>query len=264
MARDESNDQRADPQASLTADRRGTGARLVLVHGFTQNRRCWGPLADDLSREHEVVLVDAPGHGGSASVRVPFDVGAELIGDAGGAGTYVGYSMGGRCCLRLAVDRPELVQRLVLVGGSPGLEDDDERAARRDADEALADHLEDIGVAAFLDEWLALPLFANLAPAMRFVPERMQNDAAGLASSLRLAGTGAQEPLWERLGDLGMPVLLVTGALDAKFTAIAERMAALIGTNATQVVLPDAGHTAHLENPDAFLSVLHAWLAANR
>jgi 2-succinyl-6-hydroxy-2,4-cyclohexadiene-1-carboxylate synthase len=264
MASDEANEHRGGDATALAADHRGTGERLVLVHGFTQNRRCWGPLADDLARDHELVLVDAPGHGGSATVRVPFDVGAERIGAAGGVGTYLGYSMGGRCCLRLAIDRPDLVSRLVLIGASPGLEDADERAARRRADEALADHVEEIGVPAFLDEWLALPLFAHLPPSMQFVAERRQNDAAGLASSLRLAGTGAQDPLWDRLSELEMPVLLVTGALDAKFTAIAERMADLIGDNATLVVLPDAGHTAHLENPDAFLSALRAWLAAHR
>jgi 2-succinyl-6-hydroxy-2,4-cyclohexadiene-1-carboxylate synthase len=236
--------------------------RVVLVHGFTQNARCWGPVAERLAADHEVIAVDAPGHGDRSGTRAGFAEGAALIGEAGGRGTYVGYSMGGRYALRLALDRPDLVERLVLVGASPGLEDPAERAARRAADEALADHVEAVGVGAFLDEWLALPLFAGLAPEMRFITQRRGNTAAGLASSLRLAGTGAQDPLWSRLGSLTAPVLLVTGERDAKFTAIAERMAARIGLRATTVVLPDAGHTAHLEDVEGFVAAVRTWEAA--
>jgi len=257
------SDATSDEATVLGARRVGSGERLVLVHGFTQNGQCWGPIADDLQRDHELVLVDAPGHGASSGVAVSFAQGARLIGDVGGPGTYVGYSMGGRYCLRLALERPDVVSRLVLVGASPGLSSVDERRQRVRADRALAAHLEDVGVATFVDEWLALPLFAGLGPSMQFVAERVANSSSGLASSLRLAGTGEQEPLWDRLTELAMPVLLVTGALDAKFTAIAEQMAAAIGDNARHVVVPGAGHTAHLEQADAFLGALRAWLTAN-
>jgi 2-succinyl-6-hydroxy-2,4-cyclohexadiene-1-carboxylate synthase len=238
---------------------RGTGPRVVLVHGFTQTGACWGPLADDLARDHEVVLVDAPGHGASAGVGVSFEAGAGLIGDAGGPATYLGYSMGGRYALRLAVDRPDLVDRLILVGASPGLGDAVQRADRRAADGALADRIEAIGVPAFLDEWLALPLFAGLGPEVRFITERTANTPAGLASSLRLAGTGAQEPLWHRLAGLTMPVLLLTGEQDGKFRAIARSMATRIAT-ADTVTIPGAGHTAHLENPGAVIRAVRSWL----
>jgi 2-succinyl-6-hydroxy-2,4-cyclohexadiene-1-carboxylate synthase len=175
---------------------------------------------------------------------------------------FVGYSFGGRVCLRLAVDHPEAVDRLVLVGATAGLDDPAERSARRVADEALAAEIEAGGVEPFLDRWLALPLFAGLAPASQHREERRRNRPAGLASSLRLAGTGAQEPLWDRLPALaGMPVLLVTGERDVKFTALAERLAAGIGPSASHLVIPAAGHTAHLEQPDAFLAGLLAWLA---
>lgn len=240
----------------------GAGPAIVCIHGFTQTGRCWGPVRDDLERDHRVVAVDAPGHGGSSAIRLDLEQGAAAIGDAAGPGTYVGYSMGGRYALRLALDRPDLVERLVLIGASPGLEQPVERAQRRRADEQLADELEQIGVAAFIDRWLRNPLFVTLPDAMRCVRERLTNDAAGLASSLRLAGTGAQEPVWSRLAELDMPVLVVAGALDTKFTTIGERMVDAIGTNARFVSIPQAGHTAHLEQPDAFLSVLRAWLAA--
>jgi 2-succinyl-6-hydroxy-2,4-cyclohexadiene-1-carboxylate synthase len=235
--------------------------RLVLVHGFTQTRRCWAPVDTDLATDHEVVAVDAPGHGDRATVVAGIDDGAALLGEAAGRAVYVGYSMGGRYCLRLALDRPDLVAGLVLIGASPGLADAGARADRRRADEALADHVEAVGVAAFLDEWLAQPLFAGLPAERRCLTERRTNTAAGLASSLRRAGTGAQTPLWDRLGELTAPTLLVTGAGDAKFTAIAGQMAAGVGPAATHVVLPGTGHTAHLEDPAGFTAALRSWEA---
>ena len=91
--------------------------------------------------------------------------------------------------------------------------------------------------------------------------ERGHNTVDGLAASLRLAGTGTQEPLWPRLGALDMPVLVVAGGDDTKFSAEAERLTASIGANATMTLVPGAGHTAHLERPEEFLATLRPWLA---
>jgi 2-succinyl-6-hydroxy-2,4-cyclohexadiene-1-carboxylate synthase len=236
---------------------------LVLVHGFTQTGRCWGPVGEALARRHRIVAVDAPGHGdaGSDGLRCTVEQAAAELVATGGPATYLGYSMGGRICLRAAVDRPHLVRRLVLVSATAGLAGADERAERRAADERLADRLEAIGVDRFLDEWLALPLFAGLAVERASLPERRRNDAAGLAASLRLAGTGCQEPLWDRLSSLSMPVLVVAGQADQKFVALAERLAGAI-PGADLAVIAGVGHTAHLEAPEAFLEVLVPWLDA--
>jgi 2-succinyl-6-hydroxy-2,4-cyclohexadiene-1-carboxylate synthase len=248
------------PADRLAFTSRGTGERLVLVHGFTQTGRSWDRVARRLAERRTVVTVDAPGHGGSAAVRAAVPTAAALLGAAGGPATYVGYSMGGRLCLQLAVDRPELVRRLVLVSTTAGI-DDAEREARRRADEELAASIEHDGVDAFLDRWLALPLFATLPRDAAGIDDRRRNTAAGLASSLRLAGTATQEPLWDRLPELSMPVLLVAGALDSKYLAIAERMAELIA-DATVIVIEGAGHAVHLEAPDAFAGALDGWLSA--
>jgi 2-succinyl-6-hydroxy-2,4-cyclohexadiene-1-carboxylate synthase len=168
--------------------------------------------------------------------------------------------MGGRLCLHLAVVRPDLVRRLVLLSTTAGIEDPAERAARRAADDDLAASIERDGVDAFLARWLALPLFATLPPDAAGADDRRRNTASGLASSLRLAGAGTQEPLWDRLGTLDMPVLVVAGALDAKYVAIAERLAGLV-PHATLDVVDGAGHAVHLERPDVFASVLDDWLS---
>ena len=248
------------PPPALHADVVGAGPRLALVHGFTQTRRSWGPVADDLARDHELVLVDAPGHGRSAELHADRATAGRLVADVAGPAVYVGYSMGGRIVLHTALERPDLVRGLVLIGATAGLESADERAARVADDEARARRVEAIGVAAFLDEWLALPLFAGLSPAAAGRDARLENTAAGLASSLRLAGTGTQEPSWHRLGEISAPTLVVAGADDTKFVALGQRLAAGIGANATFATVAGAGHTAHLEQPAAFLAVLRPWL----
>lgn len=248
---------------ALHSERAGTGSRVVLVHGFTQTGRCWGPIAADLERDHEVVRVDAPGHGGSADVEAGLRDGAGLIGDAGGLAAYVGYSMGARFCLHLALAQPSRVRALVLIGGTAGIEDQAERAARREQDLRTAQRIAAQGLEAFLDGWLDQPLFSSLPPEADCREERLANTVRGLQSSLVRAGTGSQEPLWDQLPRLSMPVLVVAGEQDAKFAAIGERMATAIGVNATLALVPDAGHTAHLEQPEAFLSILRPWLATH-
>ena len=235
--------------------------RLVLVHGFTQTLRSWDALVETLADTLQVMRVDLPGHGGSGGVDMTFEETAAAIGEAGGTATYVGYSMGGRLCLQLAVDRPDLVRSLVVVGASPGLADDGERAARRVADEELAAEIERTGTVAFLERWLSRPMFSTLYPRPEDLEARRANSPGGLAAALRRLGAGAQTPLWDRLGNLAMPVMAVAGQDDIRYTRIAEQMAAAIGDNAQVVALAGAGHAAHLEQVSSFGRLLAAFLA---
>ena len=234
--------------------------RVVLVHGFTQTQAAWEPVAARLRARWRLLRVDLPGHGGSTGVRVGFEEAAVLLGDCGGRAAYVGYSLGGRLCLRLALDRPELVRALVLLGASPGIADPAARAERRAADEALAAGIERDGVAAFLERWLAGPLFATLPRSRAGLQDRLANTPEGLAAALRLLGAGAQAPLWDRLAGLRCPTLLVAGALDAKFAALAAEMAATIGPAAHLELVPGAGHAAHLERPAEVAALLDGFL----
>jgi 2-succinyl-6-hydroxy-2,4-cyclohexadiene-1-carboxylate synthase len=235
--------------------------RLVLIHGFTQNARCWPGVADALTGTgREVVAVDAPGHGRRTETDADLWQAADLIAAEAGPADYLGYSMGGRIALHIALAHPALVDRLILVSATAGIEDEQARAARRDADEAQAAELERSGdIDGFLERWLAGPLFATLAPDRAGVEARRTNTAAGLASSLRGTGTGTQDNLWPRLGELTMPVLVVAGEADVAYAAIAERMAAAI-PKAQLALLPGAGHAAHLEQPERFTGLVGAFL----
>ena len=227
----------------------GLGPRMVLLHGFTQNADCWGPFGRHLSPGRQLVLVDAPGHGRSGHDEAGLPAAAALVGELGGHADYLGYSMGGRIALHLALARPELVRRLVLIGATAGIDGDDERRRRRQADEALAQSLQSQPLEAFLERWLAGPLFAGLPPSGSCLPQRLSNRPDGLAASLRRCGTGNQEPLWDRLGALTMPVLVVAGQRDERFRALGERLVSCIGDNAHLAEVPGAGHAAHLERP---------------
>jgi 2-succinyl-6-hydroxy-2,4-cyclohexadiene-1-carboxylate synthase len=257
-----------DEPGALGGLRGGSGPRIVFVHGFTQSAASWGRVLAHLDGAYEVLALDLPGHRSSASIGAA-DLGetASLLAKRGGRASYVGYSLGGRCCLTLALEHPEVVESLVLVGATPGIADSDERAARVRADEALAARLDPtdghpgLALEDFLSEWLAGPLFAHLSAEQADLASRLANTPAGLADSLRRQGTGTQTPSHDRLGELDMPVLLVAGARDERFSKIAEDMAGAIGANARVTLLEDAGHATPFEEPKRFAALLEDFFA---
>jgi 2-succinyl-6-hydroxy-2,4-cyclohexadiene-1-carboxylate synthase len=241
----------------------GASRRVVLAHGFTQTARSWQEFEALLRTELpglETVAVDLPGHG-DAPPPADADLwsSARRLVDAGGIATYVGYSMGGRVALHAALAAPGVVRGLVLIGATAGIDDPDERQARIDADERLADHIETVGVPTFLDEWLSNPLFAGLTDATSLRSDRLRNTAAGLSASLRATGTGTQTPLWDRLGDIECPVLVLVGEHDTKFTALGHRLVDALPV-AELVLVPGAGHSVHLEQPEATAEAVASWL----
>ncbi|HTU36367.1 MAG TPA: alpha/beta fold hydrolase [Acidimicrobiales bacterium] len=251
----------------LPVDRRGDGPPLVLVHGFTQTGRLWGRFGDILAGSHSLLAPDLPGHAGADAVRANLEQTAGLVADATRAAIgdepcdLLGYSLGARVALHVVATTSLAVRHLVLVGGTAGIEDDGARDQRRRADEAMADDLEASGdVDAFLERWLSTPMFRRLAAMDEDGrDERRRNSAAGLASSLRLCGTGTQDPLWDRLPSVPTPLLAIAGADDSRFAAHAARMAALAPRGAA-TLLPGGGHAAHLAQPEQAARLVRHWL----
>jgi 2-succinyl-6-hydroxy-2,4-cyclohexadiene-1-carboxylate synthase len=234
---------------------------IVLLHGFTQTGSSWGPTIAALGERYRALAPDIRGHGSAADAR-PASFGAvcdDVLTLAPERFVLGGYSMGGRIALSIALAAPDRVARLVLVGASPGIADAAERRARRTADAALADRIESEGIEAFAANWSALPLFADQPADVAAAAQatRLAQSPAGLAAALRGLGTGVMQPLWERLPQLTVPVALVAGERDAKFRAIAERMAQAL-PDATLHVVPDAGHAVQLEAPNAVAAILSA------
>ncbi|MFM8871361.1 MAG: 2-succinyl-6-hydroxy-2,4-cyclohexadiene-1-carboxylate synthase [Actinomycetota bacterium] len=235
--------------------------KLVFLHGFTQTSRSWEQVVSTLTSDtvDEMCAVDLPGHGDNPDGNVDIREMADALVAQHGTALYIGYSFGARVALHIATRHPEKTTGLVLVSGSPGIADPNERHTRAQADDQLADHIETVGVPTFIDEWLANPLFSNLNTAAAMRADRLRNTTKGLADSLRYAGTGRQESLWDYLSTVYCPTLLVTGEQDAKFRDIATKMSGLL-PNCKWVSVTDAGHTVHLEQPTKFVHLLTSWL----
>jgi 2-succinyl-6-hydroxy-2,4-cyclohexadiene-1-carboxylate synthase len=206
--------------------------------------------------------LDAPGHGENTNGARSLPQCAEEIATYMKTGVLVGYSMGARMALHVALLYPELVTQLVLISGTPGLKTDFERATRIENDNELADRIENIGTPAFIDEWLALPIFSGLSDEINQRNDRLRNTPQGLADSLRFAGTGTQESQWSNLHQLSIPVHLIVGEFDEKFTSIAREMNSLISSSELTVV-ENAGHTVHLESPTTTGQLLDSIILRN-
>jgi 2-succinyl-6-hydroxy-2,4-cyclohexadiene-1-carboxylate synthase len=227
--------------------------RMRLVPGFTLTARSWDAVERSLPRDWDIQSVEVPD-------GLDFVATADTLGHRGGRAVWVGYSMGARLCLRLALDNPRFVEALALVSGTPGIRAAGEREARRAEDERRAQDLEREGIDLFLDRWLAQRLFETLPREAAMLDDRRRgNTVWRLAHQLRALGQGGQEPLWDRLGELEMPVLLVTGGYDRAYSSVARQMAAEIGPNAQVATVARAGHALQLEQPEALAHELASW-----
>jgi 2-succinyl-6-hydroxy-2,4-cyclohexadiene-1-carboxylate synthase len=226
---------------------------VVLLHGFSGTRRAWdGVIAALEGERYRPLALDLPGHGDEAGAARPITFAgcvADVLARSPERFVLCGYSLGGRVALHVALAAPERVARLVLVSCSGGISDDAERAQRRRADGALADELERIPFEDFIERWRTQPLFASEPPAVGALAreDQRRNRPDALAAVLRGIGTGEMRPLWDRLGELEMPVTVLVGARDERFRALGRRMVELL-PHAELLVLA-GGHGLPLENP---------------
>lgn len=254
----------------------GEGPPLLLLHGFTGTLRSFDRMLAALATSHRTIAPEALGHAGSGIPDDPSrlcleeqaqDLAALLDALAIERADIFGYSMGGRLALVFAARYPGRIRRLAIEGASPGIEDQGEREARRLADEALAGELERKGLEWFLPHWEEKPLFASqrqLPPRWqaRQRQERASHSAHGLAQSLRGAGTGASASVWHRLPELRMPVLILAGLADERYSKLGRAMADQL-PNGQFRAISGAGHNAHLEMPGRVLSELLPFLSAS-
>lgn len=232
---------------------------VVLLHGFGGTRRAWDEVAALLPAErYRPLALDLPGHGEAAAARPVTFAGCveHVLARAPARFVLCGYSQGGRIALHVALAAPERVRRLVLVATGAGIEDDAERARRRDSDHELAADLERRPYEEFIERWRTQPLFASDPPAVGALAraDQRRNRPEALAAVLRGIGAGEMRPLWGRLGELAMPVTVLVGERDAKFQALARRLAEQL-PDARLLVVP-GGHGLPLENPAAVARAL--------
>lgn len=238
----------------------GAGCSVAALHGFSLTGEQFGPLG---SRSVQLHAPDLPGHGGTrvdpVDVSTTISVLGEWLQSFDEPVPLVGYSQGGRIALLLALEYPDLVDRLVLASTSPGISSKADRAVRRAQDGALADRIESIGLDAFLDEWLegSITGTGHASEDMRRADRacRNENTAAGLASALRGLGQGGQPFVGNRLGELQMPVLTISGERDTKYTLLAAEIAASV-PGGLHLSIREAGHNVILDAPEELARVI--------
>jgi 2-succinyl-6-hydroxy-2,4-cyclohexadiene-1-carboxylate synthase len=260
----------------LNVDQRGDGPGILMLHGFTGDVSTWDPFID-VWDGWQKVRIDLIGHGASDSPADPERYSMEHavndiveVMDQLGSGSMVviGYSLGARVAMHFALEVPEAVWALILESGSPGIEDERERQRRMQSDLELAARIEKEGIEKFVDYWQSQPLFATQSklPADVFERQRRQRLAgspAGLANSLRGMSQGRQEYLLPYMTELMMPVMLITGEQDQAYTNLARQMSWTLPTSVLEII-PNAGHTVHLEQPELFGGIVKRFLDAAR
>ena len=255
------------PDVSLSYRVWGEGEPVTLLHGFTLNGRSWREVIARMPKRWTWIAPDLRGHGetrtapGAPCTMESCTTDLQMLWDSLGitSSHVVGYSMGGRLGLHVATRLPERVRSLLTLGAHAGL-DPNARIARRQGDEALASKLEADGIEPFVNYWSAQPMFAGIERrgstfTARLRAERLANRPEGLAASLRGMGAGAMTPVWEDLPRVTCRCTFVAGEDDAPYVAAARRLAAAV-PDGRVVLIPGAGHAAHMERPAAFARVL--------
>lgn len=241
--------------------------KIIFLHGFMGDIQDFSSVISLLSKNYCCLAIDLPGHGKTrvfgdeiyynisntarALIRLLDDLQIEKC-------FLLGYSMGGRLALYLTLHFPDRFYRVVLESASPGLKTKAERSHRLQADLQLAQKLENSNLKEFLLNWYDRPLFQSLKNSPKFdrlIAARLTNNPIELAKSLRNMGTGNQPSLWEKLGQNQIPLLLLTGEYDDKFTTINTEIASLCPA-ASLKIIPKTGHNIHWENIDLFVEIV--------
>ncbi len=232
----------------------GRAMRILLIPGFMQGAGAWAPVAALLEAEHEVTALEHREH--------TYEGRLGEIADAGAGAVLGGYSLGGRLALRAALRAPERHAAVITVGSSPGIEEPEARSARASADDRLAGWMETSRIEDIVSVWERQPLFADQTDALVDDQRagRLAQDPRSLALLLRTAGQGVLAPVWHELETLRPPLLALAGARDEMYARVAERMAGTAPAGRMALV-EDAGHAAHLQQPEAFARQVSSFLA---
>ncbi len=246
---------------------------FFFVHGFLGAKEDWQKVCNLFGDRINAVAIDLPGYGESDKPKENnfyqeyflvevinsfiqlFECERKIL---------VGYSMGGRAALSFAVKHSDLISALVLESVSPGIENAIEKANRIKHDNQLCEMISTLGLKKFIEYWDSQPLFASqkkLSPEILYLQNgsRMKNDTNSLILTLKNFGTGAMTSHWQTLSEIKIPIQLLSGELDNKFTASNERMNSIF-PSAKNINVKDCGHNIHLENPAEFVNLINDFI----
>ena len=248
-----------------------TAKPLVFLHGFLGSAEDWAETIESFTRSYRCILVDLPGHGKSVGYSDPGMYSFEgacaavcalvdelLLRDP----TLIGYSMGGRLALSMAMTSARF-GAAVITSASPGLEMEGEREARRAWDQALAERILTQPLPQFLQDWYGGPLFKDFSGQKdllnRTLERRGRNDPGELALSLRGMSLGVQPSIWNRLAGGSIPMMFIAGEQDDRYSKLMGKMAALV-PGARLEIIPECGHALHVERPSTYANSIQSFL----
>ncbi|MDR3609906.1 MAG: 2-succinyl-6-hydroxy-2,4-cyclohexadiene-1-carboxylate synthase [Ignavibacteriaceae bacterium] len=250
-----------------------SGDSVFFLHGFTGCANDWIPIVSSLNKSYNYYLVDLVGHGKSDSPKEGYNYSIDSIVNqlqeiilslCNKKIILTGYSFGGRIALNFALKNGAMLKGLILESSTWGISDEQLREDRVNQDELLAAFIENNPIEKFIDYWMNLELFntqRRFSNKIRNLirEKKLENNTIGLANSLRYSGTGKMIPLYDYVKDIFVKTLLITGELDSKFTDINNSMVKFF-PNAEHLIIKNAGHNTHLEEPHKFIEAVNKFL----
>ncbi|CAO2820404.1 unnamed protein product [Amaranthus hypochondriacus] len=255
---------------------------LLFLHGFLGTSEDWIPIMKAVSGSAKCFAVDLPGHGKSriqsgdsvnltGGLSLSIEVVAAILNQlidklCTRKITLVGYSMGARIALYMALRFPGKIDGAVVISGSPGLKDETDRRIRAAKDDSRARTLTSFGLASFLGNWYRGDLWRSFREHQCFkkmVTSRLEHDDIhGLAKALSDLSIGRQPSLWDDLEHCSIPLMFIVGEKDLKFKNISHEISRKLGptSNYEAVEVPNSGHAVHLENPLAVVRFVRQFL----
>ncbi|XP_009764985.1 protein PHYLLO, chloroplastic isoform X1 [Nicotiana sylvestris] len=257
---------------------------VVFLHGFLGTGGDWISIMKAISGSARCIAVDLPGHGRSKLLGQDYGLEEPRLSIMAFANilqqlfdslqcqkvTLVGYSLGARISLYMALKYNDKVAGAVIISGSPGLMDEEARKVRWAKDDFAACFLVSSGLEPFLGAWYSGDLWNSLRTHPHFsktLASRLQHcDLKNLGRVLSDLSVGRQPPLWEDLKSCRVPLQFIVGEKDVKFRRIAQKMRDTMcqstdTTNVPEIVeIPYSGHAAHIENPLPVISAISQFI----
>jgi 2-succinyl-6-hydroxy-2,4-cyclohexadiene-1-carboxylate synthase len=247
---------------------------VFFLHGFTGSSEDWNKIIPSLNHDYHIIAVDLIGHGQSDSPEDLTYYSAEsLIEQIHQTILYftndpviiAGYSMGGRAALSFALKYPNILKGLILESASAGINEENQKRERVKNDEKLAEFIETHTMEEFVNYWMNLNLFNSQKDLPGEKLEeikkvKMKNSKTGLTNSLRGFGTGKMPSILTGvIQKISVKTLLISGDLDMKYTGINKELVKYF-PDASHVIIKNAGHNIHLEQPSLFANVINDFL----
>lgn len=232
---------------------------IIFLHGLLGEGADWQKIFENLPR-FQCIAIDLPFHGSAKNVAIKDFAQASAylhkqIQSAVGRGEFflVGYSLGGRLALDYALRyQPTNLQGLILEGVNLGLQTEAERKTREQNDEYWARRFETESFPQVLEDWYQQPVFSHLNAKQRaeLIALRGRGEGKSVAKMLRATSLAKQPNFLPRLPELVCPFHYFVGEFDQKFRQLTAE------AGISSIVISQAGHNTHQENPTEFTRCL--------